>query len=96
MTNGLLINEEHIYHLKNHGKTFIALSLDGHDNASNIPRFHQKSELLKKILENIDKIVRKEIPLMLLCTLNSYNIDKFNDYIAFIEEKYLNAIIKEC
>jgi hypothetical protein len=80
--------------LKEHGKVFIALSLDGHDDAANISRFHNNGKLLKKVFALIELLVSKEIPLMLLCTLNAHNINKLPEYVTFLEEKFLEPITK--
>lgn len=91
-TNGILLQDDMLNKIKKHGKTYIAISLDGSSLTSNYPRFRNNSEVLGKVLENIDKVVKLKIPLMILCTLNKYNIDKFHEFVDFLSIKYINEI----
>lgn len=92
ITNGTLINDEHIRRFKKRGKIFIAVSLDGHTLDMNTTRFYNNEDNFKKTLETIDKLIQNKIPTMILCTISQINIDKFPNYISFLEEKYEKAI----
>ena len=92
ITNGLLVKEEHLNQLKKHGKAFIALSLDGATNTANYSRFKGNKKLLEKNFALIKSIVKKEIPLMLLCTLHDKNINEFAEYISFLENNFSESI----
>lgn len=94
ITNGLLVKDEHIKKIKNHGRTFVAVSLDGHNINMNNARFANDVNKFYKVLETIDKLVENEIPTMILCTISQNNIGEFSQYISFLEERYSEAIYK--
>lgn len=91
-TNGVLITDEIIEKVKEHGKTYIAVSLDGITYEPNKARFGENKQLFEKVLKNIDRIVEKKIPLMILCTLSKNNIDQFPEFIEKLSEKYEETI----
>lgn len=92
ITNGVAINDDILSSVSNHGKTFLAISLDGCNLEANNARFQGNNKLFQHVLKNIDKVVERKIPLMLLCTLSKYNIDYFPDYIEYLQNKYSEAI----
>jgi sulfatase maturation enzyme AslB (radical SAM superfamily) len=92
ITNGILLNKQHLDTLARHRKSILGISLDGNTMESNRSRFHNKHALFSKVLHNIDQIVEQQIPLMLLCTIHAQNIDAFPDYVAWIESRYAGAI----
>ncbi len=92
ITNGLNVNEDLIQKLKKHGKTFVCLSLDGHNIQANYPRLRNDEKKLEKILLLLDRLVSEKIPVMILCTINKYNIDSFKFYLNYLEDKYEEAI----
>lgn len=91
-TNGVLITDEILEKVKEHGKTYIAVSLDGITYEPNKARFGENKQLFEKVLKNIDRIVEKKIPLMILCTLSKNNIDQFPKFIEKLSEKYEETI----
>lgn len=91
-TNGVLITDEILEKVKEHGKTYIAVSLDGITYEPNKARFGENKQLFEKVLKNIDRIVEKKIPLMILCTLSKNNIDQFPEFIEKLSEKYEETI----
>lgn len=93
-TNGVFINESILEKAKEHGKVYIAVSLDGSSMKANYPRVNTNESLFNKIIENVDKVVKSEIPLMILCTLNKHNIDEFPGFVRYLSEKYKVAIEK--
>lgn len=91
-TNGVLITDEILDKVKVHGKTYFAVSLDGVTLNANEPRFADDEKLFKKVMNNIDKVISREIPLMILCTLNKQNIDEFPEFVETLSRKYSDAI----
>lgn len=92
VTNGTLINDNFISKIKNHGKVFIALSLDGNSIESNKPRFGKNVHLFHRVLNNLGKLLKSGVPVMLLCTINSVNISKFHEYVRYLDEEYREYI----
>ena len=90
ITNGVQLQEQHLDWAVKHNKTIIGLSLDGHSAQLNASRF--KPKIFPKVIENVDRIVERGLPLMLLCTIHKQNIDGFADYVSWIENKYSKAI----
>ena len=92
VTNGTLIDDNIINSIKCHGKVFVALSIDGDTLESNHTRFNDNQKLFNKVLDNLAKLLENNIPVMLLCTLNSENILGFHNYMKFLESKYRKYI----
>lgn len=92
ITNGLLMKDEHLEKIKNHGKTFIAISLDGNTLDANYSRFQDNEKIFNKVIENMKKVIEKKIPLMILCTINKHNIDQFASYVEYLEKNYKEEI----
>lgn len=92
ITNGTLVDESVLDALQQHGKTILAISLDGSDSAQNDFRFHGNERLLAKVVDTVDAAVEREIPVMILCTLSKCNIDGFFDFVDWLENKYFSAI----
>lgn len=92
ITNGVAVNDEVLSAIAAHGKTYLSISLDGHLLEANYARFQNNEKLFQQVLDNIDKTVKKKIPITILCTLNQYNIDYFEDYVNFLQNKYDNEI----
>lgn len=93
-TNGVLITEEILGKIKEHGKTYIAVSLDGFTFEPNRARFGENKQLFEKVLNNVDQVIKKEIPLMILCTLSKNNIDYFPEFVEELTVRYEDAINK--
>nr|WP_297935815.1 radical SAM protein [uncultured Lachnoclostridium sp.] len=93
-TNGTLLTDEIIQMAKDHGKVYIAVSLDGYTITANSPRVKGDQKILDTILSNIEKLVEREVPVMLLCTLNQENIREFPAYVKYLTDKYEDAIEK--
>nr|AGS53585.1 hypothetical protein [uncultured bacterium contig00070] len=91
-TNGLQIYDEQIENFKNHGKVFIALSLDGVSIKSNYPRFGKNEEKLARIIANLNILIKEKIPIMILCTINQYNILEFPKFVQYLETDYKKEI----
>lgn len=91
-TNGTLITDEVLEKVKEHGKTYVAISLDGISYEPNKARFGSNKKGFEKVIQNIDKIICNQIPLMLLCTLNEKNIDYFPEFVETLSHKYSKAI----
>ena len=92
ITNGLALDDEILDKISKHGKVFLAVSLDGHVLEANQARFNGNQALFQKVINNIKRIVDRKIPLMILCTLNKYNIEFFPSYIEYLQENFGNAI----
>lgn len=90
-TNGLVISKIDLGPVINHGKVYFAVSLDGHTLAMNSARIKQQ-EVLNKVFENINILLEKNIPVELLTTLHSGNIDGFFDFSSFVSKKYQSWI----
>ena len=92
VTNGTTINGDFIKKIKNHGKVFVALSLDGNSIEANRPRFNHNLSLFNHVLRNLRELLHNNIPVMLLCTINSANISRFHEYTRYLEEEYRQCI----
>lgn len=92
ITNGLLLKDEYIEKIKQHEKTYIAVSLDGHKLELNDARFYGNKKYFDKVIETIDKLVANKIPTMILCTVTKKNLKEVPAYIQFLEERYAKAI----
>ncbi len=92
ITNGTLVDGSTLDTLRQHGRTILAVSLDGSDSIQNDFRFHGNERLLTKVIDTVDATVDREIPLMILCTLSKCNIDGFFDFVEWLEKRYSSAI----
>lgn len=90
-TNGLLIDLEILNHLKSHGKSYLAISLDGNSFEDNRNRFSKNSEF-EQVLKNIDLALEHGLSVQIMDTINPLNINKFLDYAHWLSEKYTNFI----
>lgn len=93
-TNGLSFPDSVIAKIKEQGKTYIAVSIDGITMEAMEPRLGKQEKLLKRILINLDILIKNEIPVMILCTLNTKNIDAFPGFVEYLENNYSDAIEK--
>lgn len=91
-TNGLSFPINLLKKIKNHGMTYLAISIDGCTLEAMEPRIGKNEVLLNKILDNLDLVVKMEIPVMILCTLNTKNISEFPNFVNYLETKYADAI----
>lgn len=91
ITNGILVKKEHLDKIQAHGKTYLAISLDGYTVLANRSRGLTKKQL-NQVLQTIDNCMKREIPVMILCTLNEDNTSEFSSYIKFIYEKWSKYI----
>lgn len=91
VTNGLLLSAEILKALKMHGKAYLAISLDGHTVEMNKSR-HFSEKQLQQVISNIDSILKEEIPVMILCTINSHNIKDFPKYLEWISIRWNKEI----
>ena len=91
-TNGLILSEDILNKIKKHGKTYLAISIDGCTLESMEPRIGKDAILLEKILDNLDRAIKMDIPVMILCTLNTQNIGEFPTFVNYLEERYIDAI----
>lgn len=89
ITNGVQLQEQHLDWALKHNKTIIGLSLDGHNAQLNASRF--KPKIFPKVIENVDRIVERGIPLMLLCTIHKQNIEGFAGLRTNIQKRFLKA-----
>src|SRR5574344_607207 len=92
ISNGTLINNQQIEMLKKHKNLFIALSCDGNTIEANKPRVHNNEIIFQNILQTIDNLVKNNIPVMILCTLNKANMRLFPEFCYYLKEKYHDSI----
>lgn len=92
VTNGTMLTDTLIQKLQKRGKVFIALSLDGNTLEANKTRFGSNLPQFQRVWEALDKLLQHEIPVMLLCTINSANISSFHEYMRYLEQKYRRYI----
>lgn len=78
-TNGLFSAEKCLPVLRNHRRVILTASLDGLDLYSNRARFTGEAQL-QTVLKNIEQALNSGILVMVLCTINQYNIDCFFDF----------------
>lgn len=91
-TNGISIKDEQLNAIKEHGKTYLAISIDGINEKAMEPRLRGNKALLDKILENLDRAVMAGVPVMILCTLSLDNIEYFPEFVEYLQEKYKKEI----
>lgn len=91
-TNGINIQDEQLKKIKEHGKTYLAISIDGINEKAMKPRIRGNKAILDKIIENLDRVVTAKIPVMILCTLSLDNIGFFPDFVEYIQKKYSQQI----
>jgi hypothetical protein len=90
-TNGTLIRPQHIARLAGR-KAYLAMSLDGHTQLANLPRFGNSAMLLARVQDTLSALLEAGVPTMLLCTLNQANIDGFPDFVEHLWATYPEAI----
>lgn len=93
-TNGVNIQDEQLEKIREHGKTYLAISIDGISEKAMKPRIRGNKAVLNKILENLDRVVTAKIPVMILCTLSLDNIEFFPEFVEYIQKKYSQEIDK--
>lgn len=91
-TNGINIQKEQLKKIKEHGKTYLAISIDGINEKAMEPRIRGNKAILDKIIENLDRVVMAKIPVMILCTLSLDNIEFFPEFVEYIQKKYKKEI----
>lgn len=87
ITNGLLVSKANLETLRVHGKTILAVSLDGHTLDLNRARF-RTLEQFETVVTTVDRALETGIPVMLLCTLHPGNIDALPDYLRWVSERW--------
>lgn len=92
VTNGTLITDDMIHKLQKRGKVFIALSLDGNTLQANSTRFGYNRAGFERVLGTLKKLLHNQIPVMVLCTINSMNISLFHQYMRYMEQEYQREI----
>jgi MoaA/NifB/PqqE/SkfB family radical SAM enzyme len=92
-TNGLRITPSILARIRHHGKAFLAISLDGPDLLANALRFGRNRNLLRRVLHACDDALVSGIPVMILCTLTSRNIDSFPRFVRFLQSEYDQYIL---
>ncbi|HRI48682.1 MAG TPA: radical SAM protein [Pseudomonadota bacterium] len=90
-TNGTLIRPQHIERLAGR-KAYLAMSLDGHTQLANLPRFGNSATLLARVGDTLSALLAAGVPTMLLCTLNQANIDGFPAFVEHLTATYPEAI----
>ena len=90
-TNGTLIRPQHIAKLAGR-KAYLAMSLDGHTQRANLPRFGESTALLSRVSDTLSALLGAGVPTMLLCTLNQANIDGFPAFVDHLSATYPEAI----
>lgn len=91
-TNGTSIGEETLRKIKNHGRAYLAISIDGINLKAMEPRIGKNRYILDKILDGIDRTVEAKVPVMILCTLNLDNIEYFPELVEYLQKKYSREI----
>ena len=90
-TNGIAINDQTVKQAKKHGGFYFAVSLDGHTLPMNSFRFNS-GIILKKIINNIDLLVKNGIRIEILTTLHKKNINGFEKFLKYLTERYKDVI----
>ncbi len=91
-TNGINIKEEQLIKIKEHGKTYLAISIDGISEKAMEPRIRGNKSILDTILENLNRVVKAKIPVMILCTLSMDNVEYFPQFVEYLQKKYSQEI----
>lgn len=86
-TNGLHLDAPSLETVRQHGKTYLAVSLDGHTLEANQYRLRTQQQL-DRILKGIDAALSCGIPVALLCTLHDKNIDGFPAFLDWLERRW--------
>ena len=86
-TNGLFDSSIILPILAKHKRLILTASLDGIDMFDNRARFTKRSQLAK-VIKNIFAALDEGNLMMILCTINKYNIDGFFDFTKQIYEMY--------
>lgn len=89
LTNGMNLNERIIDEFKSWGNVVLQISIDHHTLEGNSHRFSNQ-RLQDRLLDKIDLVVKKGIPLELYCVLNNKStgvLDTFLDYLLKYKEK---------
>ena len=92
-TNGLRITPSILAQLSQHRRAFLAISIDGPDLAANALRFGRNRNLLRRALHACGDALASGIPVMILCTLTSRNIDAFPRFVRFLQSEYHQQIL---
>lgn len=86
-TNGLFDPKRCIPILRRHGKLILTASLDGMDMEGNRARFSSQGQL-QRVLKNIYEALNQGFFVMVLCTINTFNIDTFFDFTKELYRLY--------
>jgi MoaA/NifB/PqqE/SkfB family radical SAM enzyme len=89
LTNGMNLNEEILDEFKSWGNVVLQISIDHHTLEGNSHRFSSQ-KLQDRLLNQIDLVVKKDIPLELYCVLNDKStgiLDTFLDYLLRYKER---------
>lgn len=86
LTNGFNLIENEIDEYKNMKNVTFQISIDGVTAKSNYAKSHNE-KITKKVLENIDYIIKQNIGLEINCVLTKYNINTFSKFL----ERFKNA-----
>lgn len=91
LTNGLMLDEHILDEFREWGNVVLQISIDHHTVEGNSHRITVPS-LQDKLLNNIDLVTRKGIPLELYCVLNDMNtgiLDTFLEYLLRYRNKLM-------
>lgn len=90
-TNGSLIDGPMIARLSK-SKAYMCLSLDGESFEVNKTRFGKNLKMFSKVNETVAALLSAGVPVMLLCTLNTTNVDAFPRFVEALSERYAAEI----
>ena len=83
ITNGTLVSREKALAIKDYVDT-IAVSIDGYDQEN--PRFIRDANIFDKVKDSVKIIKDAGIPVSILPTVHSKNIDKLDKYVDYANE----------
>jgi MoaA/NifB/PqqE/SkfB family radical SAM enzyme len=90
-TNGSLIDAAMIGRIAK-SKAYMCVSLDGSSIEANAPRFGKNLAVYARVNETITALLAAGVPVVILCTLNTKNIDAFPEYVRTLSQRYCDAI----
>lgn len=85
LTNGLNITQENLDEYKKMENITFQISLDGIDYESNYARTHNLN-VTKKVLHNIDLMLKYEFGVEINCVLTKHNVSRFLDILRRFKE----------
>lgn len=83
LTNGVLLNDKLLNEFKKLGNICMQISIDHHTLEGNSYRT-ENTNVLNRILDNIDKTVKANIPLEINCVLTDRNTEKINEFADYL------------